>query len=175
MKYIVYIVLLLLLPFLSIAQEQNINNPVKKENTNFKNQIDSDVEVLAISLGYKRRFSKNWLIGISAGIGPQGSIVKVWRKNSQKNFGIAITELTHLGLILKKELKSSKWSFEIEPRLGVVPVEGGFYTLSLGVGMYYGRKLQVGFKISGGRLYRYNEYPFYAAGNVILKIPLKRW
>ncbi|MGB0882846.1 MAG: hypothetical protein ACPGSO_07815 [Vicingaceae bacterium] len=69
MKKLLYIIPLLLLPFSSIAQEQNIDETVKKGNTNYKNQVDLDVQLLGLGLNYKRSLSNKLSIGLGFNFG----------------------------------------------------------------------------------------------------------
>jgi len=69
MKNLIYLLPFLLLPLLGFAQGNNIGEPQKKENTNFKNQIDLDVEVLASGISYKRRITNKIMVGAGLGLG----------------------------------------------------------------------------------------------------------
>lgn len=173
MKNLLYTIPFLLLPFMVVAQENTIKEPVKKESANFKNQIDMDIEVLAFSFGYKRKVSKNWFVGSSVGVGPLASFNYVWE--DPVIYGVGYTELMHLSLIAKRQEKNSKLSCEIESTYSVIffPDGEGSYSLSIGTGLYYGRKVQLGAKISGGRQYS-KRVPFFILGNVILRINT-RW
>ena len=171
MKNCFYILPFLLLPIFGLAQENIKEKPVKKE-TSFKNQIDMDIEVLAFSFGYKRRLYKNWFLGPSFGVGPQASFIYVGSVSDREpSFGIGLTGVMHVSLVAKMQNIKSKWSYEIESRYNAAYISGenGFYALSTGIGVCYGRKVQLGVRASGGRMYGQRK-PIYMAGNIILRI-----
>lgn len=69
MKNLLYILSLLLLPLVGLGQEVTQEEPLKKENLTFKNQIDLDFEVLATGLSYKRRITDRIMVGAGLGLG----------------------------------------------------------------------------------------------------------
>jgi len=161
-----------MLPIFCLAQEKQVIEPVKKENTNFKNQIDLDVEVLSFSFGYKHRVSENWFLGARLGIGPLVSVIYL---NDERGFrGVRITELLHASVVAKRQKSRSKWSFEVEPRYSITGFERGFYALSIGASIYFGKKVQVGFKLSGGDRHEHSGNKSFMSGNVLLRINFKK-
>jgi len=69
MKKLLYLLSILLLPVFGVSQENLTEEPVEHENTNFKNQLDFEIELLGASISYKRKVSKSLFIGYGYGGG----------------------------------------------------------------------------------------------------------
>lgn len=107
MKNLLYILPLLLLPIFGLAQGQTAKEPVKKENTTFKNQIDLGFEILAPSFSYTRKVSNNIRIGTGFGFGLAlgfASSISTPKNQGGFNFQDGIIEGAHIGVVIEFKL-----------------------------------------------------------------------
>ena len=180
MKNLLYLLfLILVLPLTGLAQNDSLALAKEQPTTDgyrYNNQMDFDVESIAISLGYKFRISKNWLIGPGFGLGPVLSLGYIDNNSQGSSNGLFFTELMHIGIVIKKSKfnKTNKWSFEAQPRLGFIGRDEGqvFYTFNFGGSIYYGGKVQIGVRTTIGKVYNINNRIFLSS-NLILRIPFK--
>jgi len=169
MKNLLYILPFLLLPIFVVAQENITEVPVKKGNTNFKNQIDSDWQVLSYTFGYKRRVSKSLFLGANVGFGPALSFAYITNKHSDNYYSFILGELMHFGIVAKKNSKISKFSFEAESRIGLIGYDeaSSLYTFGFLASIYYGEKIQIGFRIAFGKFYNVGSDDLFLSTNLI--------
>tara|TARA_B100000809_G_C14913890_1_gene450884 strand:+ start:184 stop:720 length:537 start_codon:yes stop_codon:yes gene_type:complete len=142
------------------------------------NQVDLDLEFFAFSIGVKWQFFEKWQVGPSFGVG-FGQVVGVVLEDENYNFYGA--EIVRLGLTFKY-VNSEKLSFEIEPKIGALAWfgKGGYFgsgTGLLGFSWYYGKKTQVGLRLTGGLsgMGSGNESFFISSSFLILRVPLSKW
>ena len=186
MKKLLYFILLFLdVPFTGFSQSDTTTMPntnivapstAEVQHPSLNNQMDFDVEVLAISLGYKFGISENWLVGFSLGIGPVASLGYIvdYHGSTPSRGDWFLTELLHLGIVAKTSNKTNKWSFEVEPRLGLAGWGDGIgiLTFNFGGSIFYGGKVQIGVRTAIGKVYNTGN-KFFLSNNLILRIPLK--
>lgn len=174
MKNLTYILIFfLVIPFTGFTQNDSIALNDKQQAA-FKNQIDLDFQVLAFSLSYKHKISKNWLIGPSIGLGPVASFGYIHSEYGDVGYGIFIKELMHIAIVTKKYTKINKLSIEFDPRLSVTGWDEGrtFFLLSIGGGIYYGGKVQIGVRTRIGRFY-VGSSDLFLSNSLILRLPRK--
>ena len=128
MKNLLYILPLLLLPLLGLAQKQNINESVKKENTNYKNQIDFGFEILAPSFSYTRKVTNKISVGFGFGVGYSlGFASSIYTPKNKSKFYLkdGVLEEIHLGLIIKFRLRDNVY-YEFKPQLSGITTDVEF-------------------------------------------------
>ncbi|MGB0882845.1 MAG: hypothetical protein ACPGSO_07810 [Vicingaceae bacterium] len=184
MKNIFYIFLLFLLPLFGVSQEKTINEPAKKEEANYKNQIDLDLEVFGLTLGYKKRVFNNWFV-----VGGMGGGLLITKSHSTFKYKdpLGFNKLTptylesfHIDIGIKYSFKEFL-TFEIGPRYSMVgnePRDGlGVSKLSLYTSFFAGFKYaQIGVRFMFFNKYESNfSNETYTSSLIILRIPLNRW
>ncbi|MGB0882847.1 MAG: hypothetical protein ACPGSO_07820 [Vicingaceae bacterium] len=193
MKKLLYIIPLLLLSNSGFSQEKTISEPVKKGNSNFKNQIDLDVELLlSANCSYKRSVSERIALGGIVGLGFPVNFS--W--NNQKEFEIrnVIAESFNIGPILRYKI-SEKWKYEFSPQYSVFStpngtdgialdletsafgIKNGIYLklnkVELGVSLNVGY-INIGYKKTKAEIVRFYSWTVYNSF-LKLRIPLKIW
>ncbi|OFY96794.1 MAG: hypothetical protein A3K10_10030 [Bacteroidetes bacterium RIFCSPLOWO2_12_FULL_31_6] len=118
------------------------------------------------------------MVGPNIGLGLGFSIV------SFSSLGLSLgVEYAHVGFVLKNYSKNNKWSFEVEPKLNIILAfnyEGAVAIAGLGMGIYYGRKIQIGIRTTIGTnseavLKNQRALEFYTSTSfLIIRIPI-RW
>ena len=187
MKNLIYIIPFLLLPVFGLAQKDNIEEPLKKENTNFKNQLGKSFEILGAGISYKRRINEKVMLGL--GLGAGYSIVLGKKRTEFKyeeypnefysdDLGL---ETYRLGLILEYEI--NKWlNYEFKSETAGVtesPDFSGNMYINIKNGIFFRvKKARIGFDISIGKeIYNQNgnDSWVYYIKPLIFQFPIKRW
>jgi hypothetical protein len=184
------IILFLLVSNLLVGQKIDATTNKDPELKAYKNQIDIDIELLGLSLGYNRRISPKSLIGLFIG-GGGGAMIgyRFGTKSSRNSFnksGFMGFEVLHIGINFNHQL-SEKMSFEIKPKAAYFVLaydgpNGDVYSeliLGIGFGCFYGSGVQIGVRGTLGTIVTNNEgipdfNEYLLSGIIVFRVPL-RW
>ncbi|MGB0881647.1 MAG: hypothetical protein ACPGSO_01755 [Vicingaceae bacterium] len=181
------ILLFFSLPLFCLSQNDGaINN---KQSLNYKNQIQFEFSLFGFGLGYKKKLFSGWNVGVSANAGYSLSLYHDMREKHsrirnndrlvgetlQASFLVGYDGVSHLSIA---------FGFRIGHFLEGLANDYPYNTL-MGVGfdLFYGRKIQVGFKSMLGFYetnktfdYRVPEerivHPVFTSTLLVLRVPV---
>jgi len=173
MKNLLYILLFIVVPIVSVAQSATVKPKEDKEqHPTFKNQIDLDVQFLGVDFLYKHRLGSKFFVGGGTGIGYVG-ISGFLNLNSNGTYA----EFTHFKVlfdyIVSKNFhlyNTSTYSLSTY----YSDRDNFFRTFKFGLGFFFKISIiEVGIETS--ILFSQEESGQLVTSLLIIKIPLKRW
>lgn len=185
MNKLLYILPILLLPFIGVAQDKLNKEPIQKEKDSFNSQIDLNIEVLATGASYKRRITNKLMIGFGLGF---GYAITFGLKRTEFKYEEYPNELYseetglesyRLGLILEYKINKN-FKYELKPEVVGITEVANFSTdmyFAIKNGFYVRLKgIEIGIDfVVGKEIYNAdgNESWVYYVKPLNVKIPIK--
>ena len=176
MKLITKISSILFLVFPIICNAQN-DSLVSIENNSFcKSHVNVDFEFAGIGVGYNYKISKNKQLGFSIGFGRMIQFISEYGINDKRRILEFRIEIISMSFNLRIYEKVSFYH-EISPGMSLDYLnDGNGIYYRLGYGMFWGKSLQLGFKVKikhpVGAFYDSDYKLSIGSGLIILRLPL---